>query len=154
MIKMRHTERENVMSKKQLKFLMLVLTILALGSILLAACSRTGVVSNGPGSTPTTGSGGGEPTVHMAASNFVQSTVTVPKGSKLMLVDDGQYIHILLNGSWINGAPHTTKEPGAPTVNSVQVNGTNVEIGPFTTAGSFHIYCSVHPGMNLTITVQ
>jgi len=145
------------MSKKQLRFLMLVLTTLALGSILLAACSRPGVVATintGSGNTPTPGSGSGEPTVHMAASNFVQSTVSVPKGSKLMLVDDVSVLHILANGTWQNGGAKPMKEPGAPTVNSVQVNGNSVEIGPFTTAGTFQIYCSIHIGMNLTITVQ
>ncbi len=28
------------------------------------------------------------------------------------------------------------------------------EIGPFTTAGIYHLYCSIHVGMNLTIVVQ
>jgi len=36
----------------------------------------------------------------------------------------------------------------------LQINGNNAQIGPFTTAGTFHIYCSIHPGMNLTITVK
>jgi hypothetical protein len=29
-----------------------------------------------------------------------------------------------------------------------------LECGPFTTAGIFHIYCTIHQGMNLTIVVQ
>jgi len=29
-----------------------------------------------------------------------------------------------------------------------------VEIGPFTTTGVFHIYCTLHTGMNLTIVVE
>ncbi len=140
------------MSRKQLRFLLLALAILALASILLAACSRTGVpsasVSSGQGGT------GGEPTVHMGPSNFVQPSVDVPKGSKLMLIDDGSYVHILFNGSWVNGTAKTAKEPGAPVVNNVQVSSNNVEIGPFATAGTFHIYCSIHPNMNLMIAVK
>ena len=27
-------------------------------------------------------------------------------------------------------------------------------IGPFNTAGTFHLYCTVHQGMNLTVIVQ
>ncbi len=41
-------------------------------------------------------------------------------------------------------------------VNNVQVNGSSiisVEIGPFIEAGTFNIYCTVHSGMTLTITV-
>jgi plastocyanin len=33
-------------------------------------------------------------------------------------------------------------------------SGGSVEIGPFTTAGTYHIYCTVHQGMNLEIIVQ
>jgi plastocyanin len=47
-------------------------------------------------------------------------------------------------------------EPGAPTVSNVQFTsaGQSQSIGPFNTAGAFHFYCSVHSGMNLTVTVQ
>lgn len=150
------------MSKRRLRIFMFLLTMFALGSIVLAACARPGAptASTGtPGSNGGSGNNGGnssngQPTVHMGPTNFVQSTTTVPKGSKLMLVDDGQYLHILSNGSWVNGTAVAKKEPGAPTVSSLQVNGNNVEIGPFTTAGTFHIYCSIHQNMNLDVTVK
>ena len=90
----------------------------------------------------------------MGVSTFAQSSVNVPKGSKLMLIDDGSFPHILRNGSWENNAPHPATEAGAPSVQNVQVNGSSVEIGPFNTAGTFHIYCTIHPGMNLTVIVQ
>ena len=145
------------MSKKRFTLVLLMLAALALGSILLVACARPGTpgasVSTGPSSSGSSSSGGGEPTVHLGPANFVQPSVDVPKGSKLMLIDDGAYLHILGNGSWVNGTPRPAKEPGAPTVNNLQVNG-NVEIGPFTTAGTFHIYCSIHPGMNLMVIVK
>ena len=108
-------------------------------------------------STPVAGSTAsvnGAPAVHMGVSNFSQASVTVPKGSKLMLIDDGSFLHILSNGQWENNTPHTAAEAGAPSVQNVQVNGNTVEIGPFNTAGTFHIYCTVHPGMNLTVIVQ
>ena len=146
------------MSKKRFQFLLLVLVTLAISSILLAACARPGTPSantGNAGSTPGTGNTGpSAATVHMGPSNFVQSSVDVPKGSKLMLIDDGSYLHILSNGSWVNGSPRPAQESGAPTVNSIQVNGGTLEIGPFATAGTFHIYCSVHENMNLLITVK
>ncbi len=146
------------MSKKQFRLVLLMLAALALGSILLVACARPGTpsasVGTGPSSSGSSSSGGGEPTVHMGVSTFVQSSVDVPKGSKLMLIDDGAYVHLLVNGSWVNGTARPAKEPGAPTVNNLQVNGNNVEIGPFATAGIFHIYCSIHPGMNLMVIVK
>lgn len=148
------------MSKKRCTWVLLMLTALALGSILLVACARPGTpgasASTGQGSSgsSSSGGGGGMPTVHMGPTTFVQSSVDVPKGSKLMLIDDGAYVHLLWNGSWVNGTAKTAKEPGAPTVNNLQINGNNVEIGPFATAGTFHIYCSIHPGMNLMVIVK
>jgi plastocyanin len=149
------------MSKRRFGFLALTLFLLVLGSIVLAACSLTATPSSGTtggGSAPAVDNtgGSGEPTVHMNASSFEQSTVTVPKGLKMKLIDNGAYLHILQNGTWQNGTPKPGIEPGAPVVNNVQVNGStiiSVEIGPFNEAGTFNIHCMVHPGMTLTITV-
>ena len=72
----------------------------------------------------------------------------------LTVVDDGSFFHILANGSWVNGTAQTAKEPGAPEVTNVQVNGNSSQsIGPFTTAGTFKLYCTIHAGMNLTVQV-
>ena len=122
---------------------------MVIGAILIAAIAQpVATTSTGPTTT------GGEPAIHLDPGNFLQSSVIVPKGSKLLLVDDGPFLHILTNGSWQNGQPKPAKEPGAPSVNNLQINGTSVEIGPFSTAGAYHIYCTVHQGMNLTIIVQ
>ena len=145
------------MSKKRSTWLLLLLAILALSTILLVACARPGspTANTGQGAPSSSGNtGGGPPTVHMGSTNFVQSSVDVPKGSMLMLVDDMPVLHILANGSWQNGVAKPAKEPGAPTVNNLQVNGNTVEIGPFATAGTYHIYCTIHPNMNLTIAVK
>jgi plastocyanin len=39
-------------------------------------------------------------------------------------------------------------------VNRLIVKGNSVEIGPFNAAGTFHIICVVHPGMNLMVVVH
>jgi hypothetical protein len=123
-----------------------------LGGFVLGALLVSLLVQGAPASI--SASANGVPVVHMEAGNFAQSSVTIAKGSKLLLIDDGNILHILRNGSWVNGQPHAAVELGAPVVNNVQVNGNSVEIGPFNTAGTFHIYCTVHQGMNLTIIVQ
>jgi len=97
----------------------------------------------------------GEPTVHMGALTFVQNVVLVPKGSKLLLVNDTHVEHMLENGSWTSsGTAVTTVEPGVPTLHNVDSTGGSLSIGPFTTAGIFLIYCRIHSGMNLIIVVQ
>lgn len=149
------------MTNKRLKILVMILVALALGSILVAACSRPGTVTSGGGVTPTSSSGGGgqggcaNGIVHMSANNFVQHCVNIAKGSKVTLVDDVQVLHIITNGMWdSSGNPHLASEPGAPTVPNVQINGGSAQIGPFNTAGTFHILCTVHVGMNLVVNVK
>ena len=148
------------MNSKRFRIVGSVLVVLALGSILLAACARPGTPEANAGSKPTSTSGGGSGgcangSVHMSANNFVQPCVNVAKGSKLTLIDDVQVLHIISNGMWdASGNTITTKEPGAPTVSNVNISSGSVDIGPFTTAGTFHIYCSVHPGMNLVVNVK
>jgi plastocyanin len=141
------------MNNKRLKMLVIVLAMLALGSILLAACARPGTpqASTG-GSTSSSGNSAGA-TVHMGLNNFLQSTVSLSKGSKLTLIDDVQVMHIIMNGSWVNGNAQSATEPGAPTVNVTFQGGDTQDIGPFNTAGTFHLYCTIHSGMNLTVTV-
>jgi len=120
---------------------------MVIGAILIAAIAQ-------PVAPAGTTSTNGVPTVHMSAGNFDQPSIMISKGSKLLLVDDVAVLHILANGSWQNGTPKREQELGAPTVDNVQVNGNHVELGPFATAGTYHIYCTLHPGMTLTIIVQ
>lgn len=143
------------MNSNRKRVFVLVLVLLALASVSLAACVRPGtpVASGGGG-----GGGGGVVTggteVHMGAVNFVQETVTISKGSKLTLIDDVQVLHIIKNGTWANGTAKDLQEPGAPAVNHTFNGSDSADIGPFTTAGTFQLYCTVHSGMNLTVTVK
>ncbi|MGB8345432.1 MAG: hypothetical protein WCD86_11140 [Ktedonobacteraceae bacterium] len=119
--------------------------VLGLLAILFAACSS--------GSSGSSGSSNAQ-TVHMGVSNFNQPSVTIQKGQSLTMTDDTASVHIIMNGSWVNGAPQPKQEPGAPVVN-VQFNGNDTHhIGPFNTAGTYHLFCTVHPGMNLTVIVE
>ncbi len=150
------------MSSKRFKAVVMMLAILALGSILLAACVRPGTITGNTGgstatSTPSGGGGGGNcanGTVQTDATTFIQSCVVVAKGSSLKIVPVAPSLHLLDNGSWVNGNQQLAKEPGAPSINNVTVQSDPIEIGPFTTAGTFHIFCTVHPNMNLTVEVK
>ena len=124
-----------------------VIVGMAIGAVLIGALAQPAAPA---GVTYTNG----VPTVHMDAGSFLQPSVTIPKGSKLILMDDSSAVHILANGSWQSGKINAEREAGAPVVNNLQVSGNSVEIGPFTVAGTYHIYCAVHQGMNLTIIVQ
>ncbi|HZO71396.1 MAG TPA: plastocyanin/azurin family copper-binding protein [Ktedonobacteraceae bacterium] len=169
------------MQNKPVKLLMMIVTIVALMSIFFAACSRTESSANAGGTptapaqsggtggagattpTPTAtsqagntgGSASGGTEVHMGDANFVKNTVTISKGGSLLLIDDSSVPHIIQNGSWnSSNVAQPAKEAGAPTV-QVQFQGNDRHsVGPFTTAGTYHLYCTIHQGMNLTVTVQ
>jgi plastocyanin len=141
------------MSKQRLQLLAILFASLALGSILLAACTRPGS-SPIASSTPEGGAGGGNTTVQMGLTSFLQTSITIPKGSMLTLVDTVAVPHIIMNGSWdTSGAAKPAKETGAPTVNQSFSGNDTHQIGPFTTAGTYHLYCTIHQNMNLTVIV-
>ena len=125
------------------KRVFLIVLAAALLSILFAACTITNEAS-----TPT------GPSVHMGSTNFDVSTTTIQKGQNLTLINDASDEHIITNGMWDGTVQKPGKENGAPTVN-VTFNGQQSQsIGPFNTAGTFHIYCTIHQAMNLTVNVQ
>ena len=129
------------MSKKLFAILGLCGVVLM---VVLVACSATSAATS---SAPNQ--------VHMNATNFVQSTITLKKGESITLIDDAPDSHIIANGRWENGTAKPQDEPGAPQVKDLQISGSGqVTIGPFTTAGTFRFYCTVHQGMNLTVVVQ
>ena len=99
-------------------------------------------------------SGAGTETVHLAGATFAPNIVALHKGDTLTIVDDAPVPHILTNGSWSkDNRPVPGVEPGAVILNNVNLNNNTVTVGPFTTPGTYHIYCTVHPGMTLTISV-
>ena len=112
-------------------------------TVLLAACAIVDTSNMASG-----------PTVHMGGTNFNQSSITIHKGDMLNLVDDAASTHIITNGSWVGSTQKPAKESGAPSVNQTFNGSDSAAVGPFTTAGTFHLYCTIHPGMNLTVVVQ
>ncbi len=132
-----------------MKKLFMAFVLLCMTTVMLAACGGSSSSTSGTGSSSSA-------TVHMGQTNFDQSSVTISKGGTVTLVNDTSSVHIIANGQWVNGVAQPKQEPGAPKVSNVQFTtaGQSQTIGPFNTAGTFHLYCSVHPGMNLTVIVH
>jgi hypothetical protein len=94
------------------------------------------------------------PTVLMGPTNFLQRSITLEKGQRLTLLQEASDEHIITNGSWVDSTQRPSKEPGAPTVDvTVSGVGSSAMLGPFNTAGTFHLYCPLHLGMDLTVQV-
>ena len=117
-------------------------------TLLLVACNSVATPGSGGNSNSAT-------TVHLNDTQFIPDTITIKKGDKLTLVDDGSVIHVIQNGRWdSNGTERPGAESGAPTV-QIQFNGNDQQaVGPFTVAGTFHLYCTIHNDMNLTVIVK
>ncbi len=114
----------------------------ALMTVLFAACTivDASTLNNGP-------------QAHMGNAVFKAASINVKKGQKLILVDDVAVQHIIVNGTW-NGSTQAPKlEPGAPKVYA-SINGGATSVGPFTQAGSFNLYCTIHAGMQIKVIVS
>jgi plastocyanin len=126
--------------------------IASLFALLLAACS--GAQADSPNS-PASRDGDPGATVHMNDTKFIAASVTLRKGEHVTLVADTFMPHIIANGTWQNSVPQPARAPGAPAVNALKIDGNEAgTIGPFATAGTFQFYCTIHPGMNLTVVVE
>ena len=125
------------MSKK----LLAILGLSCIITVLLVACG---------------GASAGPDAVHMSGTNFVQNSITIKKGERITLINDDLFgSHTITNGTWDNRTAKPQDEPGAPQAKDLQISGSGqATLGPFTTAGTFHFYCTVHPGMSLTVVVQ
>jgi plastocyanin len=145
-----------------MKKMIAVGVVLSFLLILISACSRSqGTTAsasnsgaNAANNSASTASNSVD--VHLEGTSFDQSSVTISKGGTVNLINDTATVHIIQNGSWENGTAKSAVETGAPVVSGVQFSTMNQKqvVGPFTTAGTFNVYCTVHPGMNLTIIVQ
>lgn len=154
------------------KKIVFIVMLFALLSVLFVACSgrddtgaNTGSAntnsSSGYDSSNTSGNTGnaaaattGSNEIHLSDTNFAQPSITIAKGSKLTMVDDSSIVHQIQNGSWVNDSPKPLKESNAPTVN-VSFKGNDTQtVGPFPVAGTYHLFCTIHDNMNLTVIVK
>jgi plastocyanin len=125
-----------------------LLILYSVATVVVAACASASVVSSPDAKTSSS-------QVHMNDTNFVQPSVTIKKGESITLVADTLVGHTISNGLWDNGTPKPVRESGAPLVDNVSVGGnSSAIIGPFVNAGTFKLYCTIHPGMNLIVIVQ
>ncbi len=118
------------------------LLMLGLLTIVLAACSiREAAPPSGP-------------MLKLTGANFLQDTITIKKGASITFINETTSPHVIANGTWEDGTARPGAESGAPAINlDVPANG-SATTPPFETAGTFKLYCPIHPGMNLTVMVE
>jgi len=114
----------------------------ALMTVLFAACTIVDASSLNQG-----------PQAHMSSAAFKEASIAVKKGQKLILVDDVAVEHIIVNGYWQGSTQVPKAEAGAPKVNATITGGAQA-VGPFTQAGTFSLYCTIHAGMEIKVIVS
>lgn len=120
-------------------------------TVALTACGGTNSGANDAAGNAAPGT----PTAHMSTTTFDPPSTTIQTGNSLTLVADTFAPHVISNGTWAQGTAKPGREPGAPEVTELKIDGNGSgTIGPFTTAGTFQFYCTIHPDMNLSVVVQ
>lgn len=131
------------------KLAILMLPLLLLGAVMAAGCGKT------PGGTGNNGPSGPVDHVDLTATDFAQTAITVKAGTAFKFVDpsDTGGLHIICAGD--NGkciadanAPAELADPG------FTINPGETKTVTFDKPGTYHIACTVHPAMNMTVTVQ
>ncbi len=90
----------------------------------------------------------------MSGSSFLQSSVTVKAGQAVKFIDasDGAPHKLVIgtNGTWTatDGAPSQLNNSAGMSINP----GQTIDV-VFSTPGTYPVTCTVHPAMQLTVTV-
>jgi plastocyanin len=94
-------------------------------------------------------------TVQMAPTSFVQTTRTIKAGQALLFSDtvDGGGLHIICLGH-DQQCNTNAQGPSALMSPGFTITPGTTKAVVFPTAGTYQITCTVHPNMNLTVTVQ
>lgn len=124
---------------------------LALAAAAVAGCGKT------PQGSTTGGGGCSNGTVDMTDVNFAIHTCTINAGSKLTLNDPtaGGGIHFICFGTNQKCAANADGPAELnSTGNGVQFNPGDQKSYTFAKAGTYQITCTVHPNMDLTLTVK
>ena len=100
-------------------------------------------------------SGGASNEVDLGAASFEQTSVTLNSGQALHLVDpqaSGGTHNLCIgqNGTCDSSASGPSELVGA----GMMINAGDTKDITFSTAGTYHVTCTIHPNMNLTVTVQ
>jgi hypothetical protein len=89
--------------------------------------------------------------IGMVTSDFSKDVVRLHRGDRLTLVNDSNAVHVIGPG---RDSRISSPERGVP-VTGFHLMQTNAvyTTGPWMTAGTFYLTCTVHPGMDLTVVV-
>jgi plastocyanin len=120
-----------------------VLGVLAMLTLVLAACSGATGSSDAGGGGDDGGGGDTGETVSLEGQAFSPSSLTIPAGTTVTFTDTtGHTVTEGTDGTAVDD-PIVDEQGGA---DPIEVT--------FDEAGTYNITCKIHPSMNMTITVE
>jgi plastocyanin len=107
-----------------------------------------------PGLTSATPLPKGSNVVGMVQVDYDRNSITLHTGDRLELVNNSNFLHVVTLGR--NGS--IEREPGAPRMGGSRglvpmPRGTVYVTRPWNIPGTYHLTCTLHTGMNLTVVV-
>ena len=135
-----------------MKKVALLLLPLALAAIIIVGCGKipsTGVTPGGGSSACSTGQ-----TVDMATASFVQSCVNAKVNVPFTFNDPASSggVHIICTGK-NQACKADANAPKDLEGSGFQIVQGQTKVVTFTKPGTYDITCTVHPNMNVTVTV-
>lgn len=124
----------------------------ALVPVLLLLALAFGACGKGAASSPG-GTTAAANTVTMNATNFDQHTITITAGTALTFDDSNGAFHQICLGKDMT-CNKSAKGPQDVEGDGFAISGGAKKQVTFADPGTYDITCSVHPSMNLTVTVQ
>lgn len=128
-----------------------------------AGCSKPVSSGSPPGGT-TSAPSAPVSTIGLNTSNFTTHSATVQAGQPVTFDDtvNGGAVHILCVGSGSGGQGSSQCETASQSPNApADLVGQGMMMNPgqkkqvtFKTAGTYHVICTIHPGMYIDITVK
>src|SRR5580692_386503 len=134
-----HLDRRGCSTVKRLRLALipafLILAIFAVG------CGKPAATTSAPSNT-----------VGLTADNFATSSITIKAGTALTFDDSSGGYHIICLGK-DQACDQTAQGPSDLMGQGFTINAPQKKDVTFPTAGTFDVTCTVHPNMNLTVTV-
>ena len=100
---------------------------------------------------------GGSPAnqVEMGVAAFQQSSVSIKAGEAVHFVDPASGgTHIICVGEGVKCVPTTGAPADLNTADGMMFNTGDTRDIVFPTAGTYHVVCIIHPGMEVTVNVS
>jgi plastocyanin len=124
----------------------LIIGLVACSSAAGTTPSATAAGAGTPSPATSQGAGAGEPMAMLMDFAFEPATLTVPVGTTVTFVNMDPTEHTVTNGK-------DGKAIENPAFDEKVRSGESVTV-TFDKAGTFDVTCTIHPTMNMTVTVQ